>query len=97
MVAADFIYEQINPDLRKTGILLREIDETIRNLDDGTPDGRLAQRLCGLIFLIRKLPLEAVADIGVRATPEMLADLMVSDLANDGTELRGTSRVSSTC
>ena len=51
-------------------------------------DGRLAQRLCGLIFLIRKLPLEAVADIGVRATPEMLADLMVSDLANDGTELR---------
>jgi hypothetical protein len=88
VVAADFIYEQISPDLRKTGILLREIDETIRNFDDGTPDGRLAQRLCGLIFLIRKLPLEAVADIGVRATPEMLADLMVSDLASDGTELR---------
>ncbi|NLY00886.1 MAG: BREX system P-loop protein BrxC, partial [Rhodopirellula sp.] len=88
VVAADFIYDQISPDLRKTGILLREIDETIRNLDDGTPDGRLAQRLCGLIFLIRKLPLEAIADIGVRATPEMLADLMVSDLANDGTDLR---------
>jgi len=87
-VPADFIFEQISPDLRKTGILLREIDETIRNLDDGTEDGRLAQRLCGLIFLIRKLPLEAVADIGVRATPEMLADLMVSDLAKDGTELR---------
>lgn len=88
VVAGDFIFEQISPDLRKTGVLLREIDETIRNLDDGTPDGRLAQRICGLIFLIRKLPLEAVADIGVRATPDMLADLMVSDLANDGTELR---------
>ena len=88
VVPADFIYEQISPDLRKTGMLLREIDETIRNLDDGTPDGRLAQRLCGLIFLIRKLPLEAVADIGIRSTPEMLADLMVSDLAHDGTELR---------
>jgi hypothetical protein len=88
VVPADFIYEQISPDLRKTGILLREIDETIRNLDNGTDDGRLAQRLCGLIFLVRKLPLEAVADIGVRATPEMLADLMVADLANDGTELR---------
>lgn len=87
-VPADFIFEQISPDLRKTGMLLREIDETIRNFDDGTEDGRLAQRLCGLIFLIRKLPLEAVADIGVRATPEMLADLMVSDLDNDGTELR---------
>lgn len=88
VVPGDFIYEQISPDLRKTGMLLREVDETVRNLDDGSPDGRLAQRLCGLIFLIRKLPLEAVADIGVRATPEMLADLMVSDLANDGTEFR---------
>ncbi|HEV3006859.1 MAG TPA: BREX system P-loop protein BrxC [Pirellulales bacterium] len=88
VVPADFIFEQISPDLRKTGILLREIDETIRTLDDGSDDGRLAQRLCGLIFLVRKLPLEAVADIGVRATPETLADLMVSDLANDGTQLR---------
>lgn len=88
VVSADFIFEQISPDLRKTGILLREIDETIRNLDDGSDDGRLAQRLCGLVFLIRKLPTEAVADIGVRATPEMLADLMVADLANDGSKLR---------
>ncbi len=88
VVPADFIFGQLHPDLLRSGILLREIDETIRNLDDKTPDGRLAQRLCGLIFLIRKLPREAVADIGVRATPEMLADLLVSDLSSDGTELR---------
>ena len=88
VVAADFIFVQLHPDLLRSGMLLREIDETIRKLDDGTPDGRLAQRLCGLIFLIRKLPREAVADIGVRATPEMLADLLVSDLSSDGTQLR---------
>jgi hypothetical protein len=88
VVPADFIFGQLHPDLLRGGILLREIDETIRNLDDKTVDGRLAQRLCGLIFLIRKLPREAVADIGVRATPEMLADLLVSDLSNDGTQLR---------
>lgn len=88
VVAADFIFGQLHPDLLRSGALLREIDETIRNLDDGTDDGRLAQRLCGLIFLIRKLPREAVADIGVRATPEMLADLLVADLSNDGTQLR---------
>jgi hypothetical protein len=88
VVPADFIFGQLHPDLLRGGILLREIDETIRNLDDGTDDGRLAQRLCGLIFLIRKLPREAVADIGVRATPEMLADLLVSDLSSDGTQLR---------
>ena len=88
VVPADFIFMQLHPDLLRSGILLREIDETIRKLDDGTADGRLAQRLCGLIFLIRKLPREEVADMGIRATPEMLADLLVSDLANDGSQLR---------
>jgi hypothetical protein len=88
VVSADFIFSQLHPDLLRSGVLLREIDETIRNLDDDTDDGRLAQRLCGLIFLIRKLPREAVSDIGVRATPEMLADLLVSDLSGDGTKLR---------
>ncbi|MBZ5499154.1 MAG: BREX system P-loop protein BrxC [Acidobacteriia bacterium] len=88
VVPADFIFSQLHPDLLRSGILLREIDETIRGLDDKTDDGRLAQRLCGLIFLTRKLPREAVADIGVRATPEMLADLLVSDLSSDGTQLR---------
>ena len=88
VVPADFIFEQLHPDLLRTGILLREIDETIRSLDDATADGRLAKRLCGLIFLVRKLSREAVADIGVRATPEMLADLLVSDLSSDGTQLR---------
>lgn len=88
VVPADFIFDQLQPDLLRTNVLLREIDETIRNLDNKSDDGRLAQRLCGLIFLVRKLPREAVADIGVRATPDMLADLLVSDLSGDGTKLR---------
>jgi len=88
VVPADFIFEQLQADLLRSGVLLRELDETIRRLDDGTPQGRLAQRLCGLIFLIHKLPREPVADVGVRATPEMLADLLVSDLGSDGPRLR---------
>jgi hypothetical protein len=88
VMPADFIFEQLQPDLLRTGVLLREIDETVRNLDDGTSGGELAKRICGLVFLIRKLPREEVADIGVRATPETLADLLISDLANDGTTLR---------
>lgn len=88
VVPADFIFGQLHPDLLRSGVLLREIDETIRNLDDNTNTGRLAYRLCGLIFLIRKLPREAATDIGVRATADMLADLLVSDLSNDGTQLR---------
>ena len=88
VMPADFIFGQLQPDLLRTGVLLREIDETIRNLDDGTPVGNLAKRICGLVFLIRKLPREEVADIGVRATTETLADLLISDLANDGATLR---------
>ncbi|HEX9284234.1 MAG TPA: BREX system P-loop protein BrxC, partial [Nitrospirales bacterium] len=88
VVPADFIFEQLQPDLLRIGVLLREIDEMIRKLDDGTPDGKLARRLCGLIFLIRKLPREAAVDTGVRATPEMLADLLVSDLGRDGAMYR---------
>jgi len=88
VMPADFIFGQLQPDLLRTGVLLREIDETIRNLDDGTPGGKLAERICGLVFLIRKLPREEVADIGVRATAETLADLLISDLSNDGATLR---------
>ena len=88
VMPADFIFGQLQPDLLRTGVLLREIDETIRNLDDGTPEGNLAKRICGLVFLIRKLPREEVADIGVRATAETLADLLISDLSSDGATLR---------
>ncbi len=88
VVPADFLYTDQANNLLQTGVLLREIHETIIKLDDGTEEGRLASRLCGLIFLIRKLPREAAADIGVRAKSEMLADLLVRDLARDGTALR---------
>jgi hypothetical protein len=88
VLAADCIFDQLQPDLLRSQFLPREIDETIRKLRDGTEDGELASRLCGLIFLIRKLPREKVADIGVRATAEMLADLMVEDLEKDGARLR---------
>ncbi|MGE5580215.1 MAG: BREX system P-loop protein BrxC [Bacillota bacterium] len=88
VVPGDFIFNQLHPDLLRTGVLLRELDETIRKLADGTPDDQLAARICGLVFLIRRLPREAGADIGVRATPDILADLLVSDLATDGARLR---------
>jgi hypothetical protein len=88
VLAADCVFDQLQADLLRSQFLPREIDETIRNLRDGTADGELASRLCGLIFLIRKLPREKVADIGVRATPDMLADLLVEDLEKDGPRLR---------
>ncbi len=88
VVPADLMFDQLQPSLVHQGVLLRELDETIRSLDDGTEKGKLKRRLCGLTFLIRKIPREAGFDIGIRATEGMLADLMVSDLQSDGSRLR---------
>ena len=89
VVPADFLYEEQSANLLQSSVLLREVNETIVAEDDGSADGRLKSRLCALVFLIRKLPREAGIDIGVRATEETLADLLVSDLAKDGAALRG--------
>ena len=88
VVPADFLFEELSANLLQSGVLLREVNETIAEQDDGTPDGSLKSRLCALVFLIRKLPREAGVDIGVRATAETLADLLVKDIARDSTALR---------
>ena len=68
VVPADFIYNEIATDLFNTGMLQREYHETIAELADKSREGQLKSRLCALIFLISKLPREAGADDGVRAT-----------------------------
>ena len=73
--------------MRNTGALLTEFDTIIRRHRDGTPDGQLRSRLCAMIFLIGKLEHTGPTDLGVRATPEALVDLLVENLADDRTEL----------
>ena len=89
VVPADFLFEEISANLLQSGVLLRELNQTIAGQEDGSPEGHLKSRLCALIFLIRKLPRDAGVDMGVRATSEALADLLVKDLARDGAALRG--------
>ena len=88
VVPADFLFDQLATSLLNSGALLREIHQAILNLKDDSADGLLKSRLCALVFLIRKLPREGSVDSGVRAKPEMLADLLVRDLSADGTALR---------
>lgn len=88
VVAGDFIFGQIATNLLQTGVLPKEIDEQIKKLLAGSPDEVLQGRLCGLIFLINKLPREGGVDLGVRATPEVLADLLVENLPAGSAELR---------
>ena len=88
VVAGDFIYDQIAASLLQTGMLPREIYELIKELGGGPADDRLKARLCGIIFLLGKLPTEAGADLGIRANIDSLADLLVTDLRDGSVELR---------
>lgn len=93
-VPGDELFEALAPEMVNTGVLLREINERIINLSkDGTDKGRLARRICGLVFLISRLPREAGADIGVRASKEHVADLLVDDLLADNGKLRSAVEV----
>lgn len=87
--AAD-LWNALADDLVSGGILLNEIHTRIRTLDDGTDAGRLRRDLCGLVFLIGRLPREGGLDTGVRADAETLADLIVDDITTDAGELRRT-------
>jgi len=89
LIPGDDLYEALAPEMVTTGALPREINERIVALGlSGKPEDRLCQRICGLVFLIGQLPREGDADIGVRATKEHIADLMVDDLAADNGKFR---------
>ncbi len=88
VIGGDFIFSSESASMLQSGVLLKEIDEHIRGLRDGTEDGELKSRACALIFLISQLPHDGVGDTGVRATAAVIADLLVEDLASDGPRLR---------
>ena len=88
VIGADFVFHSESASMLQSGVLLKEIDELIRGLDDGTADGRLKSKACALVFLISQLPHEGVGDTGVRATAPVIADLLVENLSTEGAMLR---------
>ena len=88
VIPADALFEAIAPNLVQTGVLLNEIDLRIRGLDDDTDAGTLRKRICGLVFLITKLPREGGVDVGVRAAARTIADLMIEDITVDSGPFR---------
>ncbi|MEW5880424.1 MAG: BREX system P-loop protein BrxC [Pseudomonadota bacterium] len=91
IVPGDELFDALAPEMVNTGVLLREINERI--IQVGKSHGPLAQRVCGLVFLIGKLKREGGADIGVRANKEHIADLLVEDLSADNGKLRSEVEV----
>ena len=83
VIPASDLFNALAPSLVGTGVLLNEINTRIQKLDDGSPEGRLRRDLCGLVFLVGKLPRQEGTDLGVRANAATLADLVIDDVTTD--------------
>ncbi|RUT67659.1 BREX system P-loop protein BrxC, partial [Flavobacterium cupreum] len=88
VVAGDFLYDQISANLVSTAQLPKEVFENVQRFSAGDESSQLKGKLLKLIFLINKLPADAALDIGLKATEDMLADLLVTDLAAGSAALR---------
>ncbi|CAM2883145.1 BREX system P-loop protein BrxC [Vibrio rarus] len=86
VVPADFLYQQISTNLLQTGVISKDIYETISRKVNSDADNKLQGRLLSLILLISKLPAEM--KYGIYATVDSLSDLLLEDLVNDKHELR---------
>jgi len=88
VIPGDAIYTQLEAPMQQSGMLLREVAQTIHAEDDGTPEGKLRSRLLAAVFLIGRLPTSGILATGIAATPDALADLMTEDLTGGSTSLR---------
>ncbi len=90
VVSGDFLYDQIAANLVSTAQLPKEVFENVQRFsaDGAGADAQLKAKLLKLIYLINKLPADAAMDIGLKATEEVLADLLVTDLSAGSSELR---------
>lgn len=88
VVPANFIFDQIATEMLQSGVLPGELHRAIVKYKAGSVDDKLKGALCALIFLISKLPRESGADLGIRAKPDVLADLLVADLKAGSANIR---------
>lgn len=88
VVSGDFLYDQIAASLVSTAQLPKEVYENVARFAGGKGTAPLKAQVLKLIYLINKLPAEAALDIGLKATDDVLADLLVTDLAAGSSALR---------
>ncbi len=88
VVSADFLYDEIAASLVSTAQLPKEVFENVQRFAAGDAGSQLKARVLKLIYLINKLPADAALDIGLKATDDALADLLVTDLAGGSSDLR---------
>ena len=86
-VPGDYLYfDSVNKLIQSRNIPRKVYEKTLA-WANGTEDEQLTARACGLIFLINKLAGKNT-EIGIRATVDTIADLMVEDLSLGSSALR---------
>ncbi|MFS4549101.1 BREX system P-loop protein BrxC [Comamonas resistens] len=88
VVSGDFLYDQIAANLVSTAQLPKDVYENVQRFAAGDAQAQLKAKALKLIYLINKLPADAAMDIGLKATEDTLADLLVTDLSAGSSELR---------
>jgi len=86
VVPADYIYDQIATKLLNSGVIGKDIYETISRLKGGDNDQKLKARILALILLISKLPTDI--EYGIAATADTLSDLLLENLLEGKHKLR---------
>jgi hypothetical protein len=89
VVPADFLFFESAPSLRNSGALPQRVYEETARWIDGTDDEKLKARAIALVFLINSQNVgnDDRDGIGIRATVENLADLIVSDISKGGSDI----------
>lgn len=87
VIPADFLYFDMADKLLQYHILPKKVHEKTMGWLNGSEDEKLMARACGLVFLINKLA-GSNNEIGIHATVDTLADLMVEDISAGSSGLR---------
>lgn len=87
VIPGDLLYFESADKLLQACILPRKVHEKTMRWIKEAPDEQLTARACGLVFLINKLA-ASNDEVGIRATLDTIADLMVDDLAAGSSALR---------
>ena len=88
VLPADYLYFDSADKLLQSRNLPRNVHELTMKWNKGSAEDRLRARASGLIFLINKIAGQN-EEVGVKATADTLADLMVEDLSAGSGNLRG--------
>jgi hypothetical protein len=87
VLPADYLYFDAADKLLQSRLLPRKVHEKTMIWRNGTPDEILKARSCGLVFLINKIA-GSNTEIGIKATPDTLADLLVEDVSGNSSSIR---------